>query len=144
MTFKRNHLFYGGLVLLAIGMGFLLSLWFLEEQDSCSGKKTVRMSLLVEQADRLIVGMNTDTDHLNFGKASPGGMIKRSMVVSYSQPAKVTILLDGDFSSWIAVSQNNFNLLPEEKQEVSFEVVIPEDAFPGNYSGGVIYCFKDK
>lgn len=108
----------------------------------CTTVKTVPASVEIVHNERNYLGFNTDKDSLNFGKVTPKTAVKRSIKVGYSLPARVKVIAETDFSSWLAVEPDNFVVGPENGQEVFFTVTVPEDARSGNYSGTIKFCFR--
>jgi len=99
---------------------------------------TVSMDLTVE--DTNIIGMNADADALHFGTVPRRGTSTRRMDIVNNQnyPLFVNISIEGDFTDWINVSDNNFILQPEESSRIIFKTKVPEDA-PFRIYNGTVY-----
>ena len=53
----------------------------------CSKVNSVDTSISVITTNRVVIGLNTDTDSLKFGKVSAGASVKRSIEVNYKKNA---------------------------------------------------------
>ncbi|HLC89263.1 MAG TPA: hypothetical protein VJG49_04475 [Candidatus Nanoarchaeia archaeon] len=118
----------------------------------CTTINYVDTVIEVEPGNKTYVGLNADRDLLNFGKVSPGAVVKRSIAARYSKPALVKVAAEGDFSSWININPVVFSLpSPETGQEtketqetvVYFTVTVPEQAPVQKYSGQIKFCFQE-
>ncbi|MEK6969265.1 MAG: hypothetical protein AABW48_02450 [Nanoarchaeota archaeon] len=110
----------------------------------CSTIDTVDSIVTVKTAELPIVGLNTDTDGLKFGVVSPTASVKRTIKVAYTKPAAVNIQMDGDLQPWVAINPAEFEIEPNQTITVEFIVSIPEEAADGNYTGKVLFCYKDE
>ncbi len=111
---------------------------------SCSHVNSIDASIEVETGNRNAVGLNTDTDSLNFGKASPGATSnKRFVNVKYTADAEVSVFMQGDISTWVMIEPDKFHLVVGGKKEVSFMIRVPSTAEPGNYTGKAVFCFEE-
>lgn len=109
----------------------------------CSAIDTVDSIITVKKAELPIVGLNTDTDSLKFGVVSPTASVKRIIKVAYTKPAAVNIQMDGDLQPWVAITPAEFDIEPNQTITVEFIASVPEDAADGNYTGKVIFCYKE-
>ena len=142
MSFMKSK---RGTCLLAIVLALsLFTFWLAAQQASCTVTKTIEMSLTVDEKARLAVGINADTDHLNFGKVSPLSDVRRSVLVNETAPSQVKVFLRGEVGSWTTVQNPDFSLLSREPYEVEFIVSVPASAQEGNYSGKAIFCFLEE
>lgn len=98
------------------------------------------IDMALEVAPKL--GMNTDTDMLNFGANYPGNSCKRFVDISFPEEAEVVIKFEGQLAHWVSVDDNNFILDADENKHLSFLTSIPSDADEGNYTGKVKFYFK--
>ena len=96
--------------------------------------------MTLEVANKL--GLNTDTDQLNFGVNFAGNENKRFMEISFPKKTRVLIKLRGDLAFWVVVSENNFLLEPDQTKRLTFTAFIPKDAQEGVYNGKAIFYFK--
>jgi hypothetical protein len=83
------------------------------------------------------VGLNADVDALHFGKNFQGGTGTRRITIrnTINDDIRVSISNEGNFSSWISLSDNHFTLGPGENLTVFYSVDVPVDAQFGEYSG---------
>lgn len=98
------------------------------------------IGMKLEVAQKL--GLNTDTDMLNFGANFPGNTCKRFMDISFPKRTRVFIGFEGDFAEWVSVDDNRFILEPNENKHLAFLTQIPKDALEGNYTGKAVFYFK--
>ena len=80
-------------ILVAVLLSISLFTFWLAAQDiaSCMSTKTIAMSLVVDKKAISTVGLNADTDHLNFGKVSPLSEVQRSVLITENYPSKVKV-----------------------------------------------------
>ena len=76
--------------------------------------------------------------------ASSGVMSRRSVNVEHDHDAHVTVRIESTFAPWVFIDPQEFDIKGQETKEVSFETNVPLFTPNGNYSGKVIFCFKDK
>jgi hypothetical protein len=141
MTFKIKHkkILVGAIVVFIIAV-----VVFTASIDSpCSTVNAVDTSIRVVTDNRAVIGFNTDTDSLKFGRLSSGASVKRSIEVNYKKKANVNVLINGDFAHWIKPTPYDFEIAPGKIEKVNFEVFVPENAQTGNYTGKVYFCFQD-
>lgn len=106
-------------------------------------KHSVAMKLKVEGTR--VVGINTDTDMINFGIV-PGGStgIRRINVTNnYDKELFVVIKTYGNFSDWISVSDNEFRIQPGSKEEITIKAKVPRDTDIGVYRGRLEVVFQN-
>ena len=84
-----------------------------------------------------------DNKMLNFGKVAPGFIGTRYVNISHPEDALVTITPKGEFTEWIYISPNNFQITGGENERITFVTNVPEFAMPGNYSGSFVFCFDE-
>lgn len=113
--------------------------------DFLSVKKVdeVYMDLEIANSYRDI-GFNPEGDALHFGKVPLTGTSRREFSIShsYSEPLNVKITIKGNITPFVTVSDNNFELNPNEIKELNASIKIPEDALAGNYNGTLNIIFK--
>jgi hypothetical protein len=127
------------IVLLALSILILAFVW----QDRCVLTETVPASLEVVKRDRGNIGLNTDTDHLNFGRVSPKLSSTRSMKLLNSKDYNIEVEVSGSFKDWITVTPQKFSLEANEQAQVFFQASIPSFASAGNHTGTVTFCYKN-
>lgn len=85
------------------------------------------------------VGFNLDTDALHFGGSLPGSTSTRSMNLQVNQDSRVVITFDGPGD--LVVDKNDFIVLANSSQPLTFYLTIPVNITEGNYSGTVTFNF---
>ena len=131
-------------VLLVLGITLLVMLTPLHWSSPCANRQVVDSSLFVKTIPtRAYFGMNTDRESLNFGAASPGTEITRSIFVQYSKETDVIVRMLGDLSSWTLIKPQRFHLPFNHSEQVSFTVMVPTWAKDGNYTGKAEFCFRE-
>ncbi len=109
--------------------------------EPCSTEREVNLSLAVRTiSGRALLGMNTDTDHLNFGAVSPGVSASRSVRIEHSRDAAVAVDVESEVAEWISITPSSFTLAAGEEKEVFFDAAVPLGAAPGNYTGKARFC----
>lgn len=90
------------------------------------------------------IGLNTRTDGLYFGTIPRGDSGRRFMNItnSHNTPVEVEITLKGDLAGWVYPSRNYFVLQPGETSQINVDVVIPNAAPTGDYSGQMYIVMK--
>jgi hypothetical protein len=91
--------------------------------------------MLYQTSNKL--GINTNTDALNFGKNIPGSTSTRQINISNTQKysVSVSIKLTGDLAQFVTVSDNDFILAPNATREIIFYVQTPKDTPQMNFTG---------
>ena len=126
------------LILVAIGVMIYFKI------PQCSVMQTINASVEVKAIpSRILLGMNADKDSLKFGVVSPGTEVVRSVNTQYVRNASVRVWPQGSFAEWMSIDQAEFSLASKENRQVMFHVNVPLDATSGNYTGKVVFCFKD-
>ncbi|MBI5816879.1 MAG: hypothetical protein HZB09_00435 [Candidatus Yonathbacteria bacterium] len=90
------------------------------------------------------VGVNPLPDSLDFGDLSRGTSAIRKVDLSNgtAMPMYVVIVKTGTFSDLVAVSENNFKLLPQTKRKIEFAAYVPASAEIDKIYNGRVYLFK--
>ncbi|MBS3127396.1 hypothetical protein J4228_04490 [Candidatus Woesearchaeota archaeon] len=135
---KKKILFYS-----LIGFIIVTTIFTYLHWPRCTVVKTIDASLTIEEGKRKMVGFNTDTDAFKFGKISAGAWVRRSALITYPQEADVTIMAVGDLAKWIEITPDTFHVFPEKGIGVEFYAYAPKTASLGNYTGKVVFCFKE-
>lgn len=131
------------LVLIIIVMA-ALTFFNWPEQEQCSELGLINTSITVQSGDYRMIGLNTDTDSLRFGKVSPAAVVRRQIQVGYDSKGEVSVEMLSNFSQWTIINPRNFDVSPGERKEVLFEVVVPPGAPDSELTGIVRICFKEK
>ncbi len=138
---KKNILMVAVLIIVAV---LLTNLYFLFA-SSCTAVEEIEATLTVKRIpDRVMLGLNADTDGLHFGVISPGIAAMRKVTIQHSDDAAVEVRMEGELASWTSISPAEFNLSAGETGEVAFEVNVPNYALPGNYSGTAVFCIREE
>lgn len=138
-----NQGYQGLLVLVLILVIIVMAVFtFRNWPVKCSEVDLINTSLTIKSGDRKFVGMNADIDSLRFGKVSPEAIVRRTVKVEYDQAGEVLVSMESDFSSWTVIKPFQFEVAPQERKEVSFEVHPPKGARNAEMTGVVKFCFK--
>ncbi len=143
MERHRQKFFYLLIVVIIVLLVPLIKNW----PTSCTEVKEVPAMVKVKVIPkRNMMGLNTDTDALKFGVLSPGMGAKRSVRIQHGREAEVLATMQGELEGWTLVDPANFTLDAEQGavRQVYFEVIVPLDAAPGNYTGTAVFCLKEK
>jgi hypothetical protein len=139
----KNDLKQKLIVVLVIAV--LVSVVFMyKNQPKCDTVDSVSTSIFIKTGNRMHIGFNLDRESLTFGTVSPDGISKRSMYANYTNDATVTVWVEGDIAPYVLIRPQEFDITPGKIEEVQFTANMPEDIEDGNYTGRVIYCYKDK
>jgi len=128
-------------------LGILLIFLFttLYPPSPCDHMETVNASIKVKIIPgRGMLGLNTNTDHLNFGVVSPGIMATRYVRFQHSRNASVTVTMGRDLDVWTEIRPSSFNSTAGNITEVYFDVAVPPGAPVGEYFGKAFFCIKEE
>ncbi len=141
MSFSTSQKMIVGLsvVFMVLGVSFTIYNW-----PECSETMVIPMDGFVNTKAAKYWGMNTDKDHLAFGGTSLGNTIKRSMMVKHNTKADVEVRLAGDIAPFVKAEPTVFSIVDGQEQQVDFYFAPRYNAVQGEYTGKVIYCFKDE
>lgn len=141
MSFSTNQKIIVGLslVFIVLGVSFIVYNW-----PECSKTMVIPMDGFVNTLRASYWGMNTDKDHLAFGGTSLGSTIKRSMMVTHKEKAMVDIRLSGDISPFVKAEPMQFVIEDGKEQQVDFYFSPAYGTKQGEYTGKVVYCFKEE
>ena len=92
-----EHWLEKGLIVIIIIAAVML-LITLRSETPCLNQRIIPASIEVQAGELKYVGFNTDTTSLNFGKVSPGAIVRRSIKIDFSQATNVTIASFGESS----------------------------------------------
>lgn len=85
------------------------------------------------------VGFDLDTDALHFGGSLPGSTLTRSMTLKTDKDSRVLITFEGPGD--LVVDKNDFVLLSNSSEYLTFYLTTPLNITEGNYSGTVTFSF---
>lgn len=88
------------------------------------------------------LGVNTDTDSLDFGSLSPGSSAEKIVFVSNNKYSDATVAYFGNISAWLTATPNRFTLENNSNRKLVVDLKIPNDASEGTYSGKIAFCFN--
>ncbi len=103
------------------------------------GVHEIPASVIVQKE---VMGLNTDTDALRFGSLKPGTGSSRFVKVVSKESSWVTIQVKGNLASWVWVSNESFFLNKGDMDEIRIKVDVPDSVEDGNYTGKVIFIFR--
>ena len=115
---------------------------WINQRHPCDWTQSLNTSVEVDTATKNLLGFDTSTLNLTFGKFSPGNGVKRFIIVNSSTAAEVSVNVHSVFSSWIQIDPERFSLVPAESKTVSFSLSVPPWAQPGKYTGTAEFCFR--
>ena len=127
-------------IFLFIALLLIFNLFY--QGPQCTFIQSIDSSIGVLEGPRRIIGLNGDRNSLKFGIGSPQAVARRSVYITNSEDAKVTVFMEGDFASWVEITPHEFDLKANENKEVKFAVHIPDYPENGDYTGKAIFCFK--
>jgi hypothetical protein len=102
-----------------------------------------------ERYARVIVsdhyGVDVNWTALIFGMIPPGSSSVRKTTIrnEHNQVVNVEILVKGDIKDFLIISDNDFNLKPDESKEIVFTAIAPKDKEFGIYEGKVSFVIKN-
>ncbi|MCD6589796.1 hypothetical protein J7K74_01255, partial [Candidatus Woesearchaeota archaeon] len=89
-----------------------------------------------------VIGINSDTTYLGFGKVPRGGSSERRITISCPERCFVSIKIRGEKSDLISVDKNNFVLESNTPINISFEVSVPfSEEEGGPFNGTITFVF---
>ena len=113
-------------------------------EERCDTVKMVLTSVQVKSEGQNYIGFDLNKQNLTFGTLSPGAAAKRVISTEYTKNAAVYVWPEGNFSSWILISPKQFEIVPGQRKEVAFTLLVPVTAKPGKYDGRMVFCYQDK
>lgn len=139
------------IILMLVALLFTMStVWFylqyLEKNilPTCHYPEIIGASIKVKNIeDKNVIGLNADTDSLQFGVVSPGVTARRSIKVHHSVPANARVSMEGPLGAWTSISPSAFSLADNQSLEVFFTVFVPLSATEGDYIGNATFCFQE-
>ncbi|HLD00580.1 MAG TPA: hypothetical protein VJC39_02445 [Candidatus Nanoarchaeia archaeon] len=108
----------------------------------CSKVEVLESSIQIVYGEKKFIGLNADTDNLNFGVSSPGSTIKRVVKIQNSLESRVYVTSKGQLTSWLEVNPYQFELEANLPQEVEFILNLPENSPEGEFAGKIYFCFE--
>ena len=101
--------------------------------------KEIPMSFFVEN----IGGINVGTDALYFGSVPRGSSSSRKIHIEADEELVVTAIALGNISSVVAISENNFMVVPGEKKTIELVATAPlDDPYITAYNGTLRLVFR--
>lgn len=93
-----------------------------------------------------VIGINVSNKSLNFGRSPPETAMKRyiNLTNNYNFPVEIKIKLSGDISEYVSVSDNDFELSPGDKKEITYLLRLPKDIEYRYFTGKSRVIFKRK
>ena len=84
-----------------------------------------------------LVGVNTDTDAIHFGKVPKGSGSQRILTLENNdnRPHTIVIKTFGNISGFVFVTENNFVMGPGTIKNVTIMAKVPENTNEGYYDG---------
>ncbi len=91
------------------------------------------------------LGLNLDTQQLNFGRLRPLSSGERYLEISNKGDHTMIVSLQsqGNISAWLHFSRNNIKLMPQSNESVRVILDVPDVAW-GRYNGSVRVTYKKK
>jgi len=141
MNFSANQkvIVVLSVVFIVLGVSFTIYNW-----PECSETMVISMDGFVNTKTPKYWGMDTNKDHLAFGGTSLGNTIKRSMMVTHKTKATVDVRLAGQIAPFVKAEPMMFQIEDGKEQQVDFYFSPSYGVAQGDYTGKVIYCFKDE
>lgn len=90
-------------------------------------------------------GVDVNSSALMFGMITGGSSSVRKTTITndHNQEVNVEIFVEGDIKEFMQISENDFNLKPDESKEIVFTAIAPRDKELGIYEGKVIFVIKN-
>ena len=111
-------------------------------QSECKTIDKIDAEIVVKESEMSVIGLNADTDDLNFGIVSPTASARKSVNVDYSLDTNVKVTMEGELAEWAVITPGEFYLSQDETKKVHFDIKVPSNAGGGNYTGKAVFCFK--
>ena len=102
--------------------------------------KIVKMQVFVSN----YTGFNVDTDALYFGTVPGKGTAERSFSIDNTLDIDLFVHLstEGNISSFVSISKNDFPIKAKSSDKVKITVNIPDGIEKGEYSGELYVIFR--
>lgn len=139
MQKKRSKKSLNHFIFLISFLIICFSLFFIINKAQPLEVKTIPLKVEVGN----ILGLNADTDILNFGGSIAGQKITKKITLSngYPEDIKVRIFLDnGNITKYI-YGDSYFSLSVGESKDYEINLILPDDVPPGLYEGELIIKF---
>ena len=90
-------------------------------------------------------GFVTDPDAFHFGRLMPGSSSSRFATLSngYEVPQEVYIVGEGEMAEWIVLKENPSIIPAISDLNITVRLDVPEGTEYGNYTGTLIFQFRD-
>jgi len=131
---KKNKIWYYIIAIILIAILIFLILDFLN--NIYLDKKEIYASFTA--SDKM--GFDLNSTALTFGFLNPGNSASREILLEnrFEKELNVKIIVKGDISKFLKVSEENFKLMPQESKKIGFNVYAPKDILLKKYEGKVI------
>ncbi len=104
------------------------------------GETTLKVGVEVVEPGR--IGFSLGSDDLWFGKVPRGGGASRSASVDSPVRASAIITASGEMAPWMTITPSTFTLEAGRARNVVFDINIPENMEPRNYTGDVHITYR--
>lgn len=120
-------------VLVVVITLFFYAFWYVKEV------KVIEMSAEVNDH----IGFDTNSSSLTFGMVMPGTESVRTIMLSHDRnyPLRVSVRRYGEMAEWVFVSDNNFEIKPEQTVALNIRTRPPLGTIYGNYTGTLKIVF---
>ena len=87
-----------------------------------------------------IMGFDLNSTALTFGFLTPGNSASREIFLEnrFEKDLNVKIIVNGEISKFLRISEENFILIPKERKKIGFSIYAPKDILLKKYEGKVI------
>ncbi len=104
------------------------------------GDTTLKVGVEVVEPGR--IGFSLGSDDLWFGKVPRGGGASRSASIDSPVRASATLTASGEIAPWMAIIPATLTLEAGHARNVTFDINIPEDMEPRNYTGDIHITYR--
>ena len=121
------------LAIIALTIPFILN-------NQQTEKTIIKTSFLVGNKS----GFDLNPNELTFGQTTPNNSLSRAITITnnFDKPKKFRIKVSGEIKEYIIISENDFQLNPNESKNVTFSVYSTNLEEPKKYSGEIIILSK--
>lgn len=119
-------------IILLIYIGWLIFL-------NLSIVKIEKVPTSLTVVDKKMIGLDINTSSFNFGKVPLGAHSVRNFTITNDYDFKINIKIytESNFSEWIVLSENNFEIRSGQTKNVQIKAEVPDLAKAGNYGGDI-------
>ena len=129
---------------IALAAVILTLIFTAKTEEGCDVVKTILTSVQIKPSEGNYMGFDLNKQNLTFGTLSSGTTAKRVTSTEYTRNATVYVWPEGNFSSWIIISPKQFEIIPGQRKEVAFTLLVPVTAQEGEYNGKIVFCYVNK